>query len=178
MNTDLNGTITKQENEIDVDLGNREPHAEDLLMNEENVLKEELIINDDKSNRDQFRDFEKQILQPIKAIDDFLKKMLYEKVEYEELNKYTEILEQNGELSNRKGFAIISEMHKILSLSFRRFKSGNLAINKYVIDSLRACIIVIAAVVRGKEVDITEYLNRAEEFGKKILENNKQVLNK
>jgi hypothetical protein len=37
-----------------------------------------------------------------------------------------------------------------------------------VIEALRACLIVIVAVVKGKEVDITNYLNKAEEFGKKI----------
>lgn len=178
MNTDLAEAITKQENEIDVDLAKRELHTEDLLINENTVLKEELILDDDKINHNRFRDFEDQILKPIKAIDDLLKKMLYEKVEYDELDRYTEILDYNGEESNQRGFTIISDMHKVLSVSFKRFKSGNLVVNKYVIDSLRACLIVIAAVVRGKEVDITEYLNRAEEFGKKILENNKQVQNK
>jgi len=39
---------------------------------------------------------------------------------------------------------------------------------KDVVDALRACLIVIVAVVKGKEVDITNYLNRAEEFGKRI----------
>jgi hypothetical protein len=33
---------------------------------------------------------------------------------------------------------------------------------------MRACLIVIVAVVRGKEVDITNYLNRAENFGRQI----------
>ncbi len=39
---------------------------------------------------------------------------------------------------------------------------------KEVIESLRACLIVIVAVVRGKEVDISNYLNRAEDFGNKL----------
>ena len=39
---------------------------------------------------------------------------------------------------------------------------------KSVVDSIRACLIVIVAVVRGKDVDITRYLNRAEDFGKEI----------
>ena len=37
-----------------------------------------------------------------------------------------------------------------------------------VIEAMRACLIVIVAVVRGKELDITNYLNRAEAFGREI----------
>jgi hypothetical protein len=33
---------------------------------------------------------------------------------------------------------------------------------------MRACLIVIVAVVRGKEVDITNYLNKAEDFEREI----------
>jgi hypothetical protein len=39
---------------------------------------------------------------------------------------------------------------------------------KEVIENLRACLIVIVAVVRGKDVDINNYLNKAEEFGNKL----------
>jgi len=39
---------------------------------------------------------------------------------------------------------------------------------KEVTESLRACLIVIATLIRNKAVDITTYLNLAEEFGKKI----------
>ena len=66
-------------------------------------------------------------------------------------------------------------MQKIVSEAFKRIISGNLLINKSVIESLRACLIVVAAVVKGKEVDITDYLNRAEKFGKRFLENNIQM---
>jgi len=38
-----------------------------------------------------------------------------------------------------------------------------------VIESLRACLIVIVAVVRGKDVDINNYLNKAERFGNQLL---------
>ena len=61
-------------------------------------------------------------------------------------------------------------MHNILKEAFKGIISGNILINKLVIESLRACLIVIAAVVKGKEIDITDYLNRAEKFGKKYLE--------
>jgi len=53
--------------------------------------------------------------------------------------------------------------------------NGKLLVDKTVIESLRACLIVIVAVVKRKEVDITGYLNRAEEFGNKYFKQNSQV---
>ena len=47
-------------------------------------------------------------------------------------------------------------------------KNKELDPDKETVESMRACLIVIVAVVRGKEVDITTYLNRAEEFGERI----------
>ena len=59
-------------------------------------------------------------------------------------------------------------MHTIVADSLRLITSGEINPVKEVVESLRACLIVIVAVVRGKEVDITNYLNRAEDFGRKI----------
>jgi len=41
---------------------------------------------------------------------------------------------------------------------------------------MRACLIVIVAVVRGKDVDITNYLNKAEDFERKIRTTNSKEL--
>jgi hypothetical protein len=59
-------------------------------------------------------------------------------------------------------------MHDKIYKAFRLFKSGGLKPTRDVTESLRACLIVIATLIRNKEVDIKSYLNLAEEFGKKI----------
>jgi hypothetical protein len=59
-------------------------------------------------------------------------------------------------------------MHSIVSDSLILLKEGNIKTDKETIESLRACLIVIAAVVRGKEVNISDYLSRAGNFRKKI----------
>jgi hypothetical protein len=132
-------------------------------------------MEDDRKDGESFHSFELQILEPIKSIDEMLIKMLSGKMVYEELKMYAEIMEEHTLLSIQRGFGILAEMHKIISSAFKGIISGSLLINKSVIESLRACLIVIAAVVKGKEIDITDYLNRAEEFGKKYLEKNIQV---
>jgi hypothetical protein len=77
-------------------------------------------------------------------------------------------MKTNGELSAKIGFEIIANMHRILSTAFSLLSTKELVPKPDVIESMRACLIVIVAVVKGKEVDITNYLNRAEEFGRKI----------
>jgi hypothetical protein len=164
--------------EINVELIDRELNDDALLIKESNALKEEIIMQDDSDDSESFQNFEEQILAPIKAIDDFLKRLLTGKIDNKELSKYSAILEKNSLFAGARGFGIISDMHKILYSSFEEIKSGSLIINKSVIESLRACLIVIAAVVKGKELDITDYLNKAEEFGKKYFEGKNQVLDK
>jgi hypothetical protein len=63
-------------------------------------------------------------------------------------------------------------MHKIISLALDSISKGKLLVDKTIIESLRACLIVIVAVVKRKDVDITGYLNRAEDFGKKYFQQN------
>ena len=59
-------------------------------------------------------------------------------------------------------------MHRIISRALLLIKNRELMPGKEVIESLRACLIVIVAVVRGKDVDINNYLNKAEEFGNRL----------
>jgi len=85
-------------------------------------------------------------------------------------------MKTNGEVSEKNGFEIISSMHKILYQALILIKSQELVPGKNVIESMRACLIVIVAVVRGKEVDITNYLNKAEDFERKIQTTNRKEL--
>jgi len=76
-------------------------------------------------------------------------------------------MKEHASLVSLQGFHILAKMHEIIASSFDAIIKGNLVADKPVIESLRACLIVIVAVVKRKEVDITGYLNRAEEFGNK-----------
>jgi hypothetical protein len=164
-----------ERSEINVELINRELNNDALLIKESNALKEEIIMQDDSDEGESFQNFEERILAPIKEVDDVLKRLLTGKIEYRELSKYSAVLEKNAQFANARDFGIISDMHKILFSSFEEIKSGGLVVDKSVVESLRACLIVIAAVVKGKELDITDYLNKAEEFGKKYFEGKNQV---
>lgn len=157
--------------EIKVDLSKRIPEDNLFSKNETEKIKEKIILEDESEEIDDdelIQNFESTIINPIKPLDNLLKKLPSEEIDYEELIKYSKVMKTNAALSRRIGFEILSNMHNIISKSLLLIRNRDLMPGKDVIESLRACLIVIVAVVRGKEVDISNYLNKAEEFGNKI----------
>ncbi len=92
-----------------------------------------------------------------------------------ELNRYYELMQDHASLASLHDFQLLARMHEIIASALNAMINGKLPLDKSVIEALRACLIVIVAVVKRKDVDITGYLNRAEEFGKKYFNNNFQV---
>ena len=166
----LESSIIFPKEEIKIDLSKRVPDEEPFVQVSSDEIKEEIIFNEDFKNEDEelIQNFEPTILSPIKPLDNILKKISNNEIDYEELIKYSEIMKENAALSRRIGFEILSEMHSIISKALILIKNRELMPGKEVIESLRACLIVIVAVVRGKDVDINNYLNKAEDFGNKL----------
>jgi len=136
---------------------------------ERDELKEELIMNEvnDSENFD-FAEFEEKILKPIKSLESLLLRINEQKYTEDEITEFLEIIKSNEELSRDTGFEILAEMHTTFYKGLLLIMEKRLIPNNLIIENMRACLIVIVAVVRGKDVDITNYLNRAEEFGKNI----------
>jgi hypothetical protein len=120
----------------------------------------------ESSGLESFNGFETIILKPIKSVDEILNKICTENEIPVEIEDYSRLMQVNGELSSHNGFDILAEMHEIVSDGLTHIKNKTLNPSREVIESLRACLIVIVAVVKSKEVDIKNYLNRAEVFGK------------
>ena len=110
----------------------------------------------------------KILRNPIKDIDLFFNKLLDNDFDREELNKYIKVMNDNADLSTKIGFDILSNMHKIVVKSLKIIKEGKLTEYRELVEGMRACFIVIVAIVRSKEVDISNYLSKAEKFGKEI----------
>ena len=164
-----NGFTTSKE-EIKVDLSKRIPEEEPFVKTETEKIQEKIILEEPEEIDDDelIQQFENKIISPVKPLDNLLKKLSTEEVDYEELVKFSKTMSTNAELSKRIGFEILSNMHNIISKALLLIRDKDLMPGKDVIESLRACLIVIVAVVRGKEVDISNYLNKAENFGDKI----------
>lgn len=135
-------------------------------------LKEALIFEElNQENDFNFENFEEKVLRPIKDFDSFLNRVLKYDYTENEMNTCIRTINDNGALSEKVGFEILSNMHKIFAAGLDLINKKKIAPSLNVIESLRSCLIVIVAVVRGKEVDITNYLTRAENFGKTIFSN-------
>ena len=77
-------------------------------------------------------------------------------------------MRKHAELSKKVGFEILCNMHLIFAKGIELVLDGEIIADSEVIENLRACLIVIVAIVRSKDVDITNYLTRAENFGKSL----------
>ena len=160
---------------IDVELVDRSSLAGQIMVNEDEEQRKEEAVKDVEKPMNSSLDFEKKLLEPIKSLDEILKGLTLGKMNNEELNHYSEIMEDNASLSNQRGFKVLEKMHIIIATAFNEIIAGSLEINKTIIEALRACLIVIVAVVKKKEVDISGYLNRAEEFARNYLKKSIQV---
>lgn len=152
---------------IDVDLSKRKI-SEVFESSETDIIRGNMILEEEKDADELFHDFELQVLRPVKSLDSFLQKIDTGDINREELLDFKYSMQKNAELSAVQGFDIIAGMHEIIVKSLSLIDEGTLLPEKHIIESIRACLIVIVAVVKGKEIDITNYLNRAEEFGKEI----------
>lgn len=162
---------------VDVKLVDRSEMASKIMesepVSEENNSVEENA--EEKKNLISSVDFEKKILSPVKSLDEVLKRISADESNDSELIHYSELMQDHASLASLHGFELIAKMHEIVALTFEALSSDKLKADKTVIEALRACLIVIVAVIKKKDVDITGYLNRAEEFGKKNFNQNFQV---
>lgn len=116
-----------------------------------------------------FDRFEETILKEIKYLDSFLNRLINYDYETGELLEYVKLMKTNSELSQKVGFEILYNMHKVFYRALELVHSKQIIPSEDVIESMRSCLIVIVAVVRDKDVDISTYLKKAEVFGRKIL---------
>ena len=160
---------------IDVELVDRSNLSGQIMVNDEGDQNKKRVAKDAEKQTSASNDFEKKILGPIKSLDEMLKDLSIGLMNQKELSKYIEIIQDNAALSNQRGFKLLAKMHMILEFGFSSILQGILEVDKTVTEALRACLIVIVAIVKKKEVDISGYLNRAEEFAKKFLNKSIQV---
>jgi hypothetical protein len=134
---------------------------------ERDELKEEFILGGIKDTPSyDFDDFEEEILKPISKLEKLLIILSEREVDGDELAPFIKSMRKNAEFSKEIGFTILAEMHTVFYTALVYVRDKKIFVDKNLIESLRACLIVVVAVVRGKDVDITNYLNKAENLGK------------
>jgi hypothetical protein len=133
-------------------------------------IKERFIFEEDVHPADEllFQNYEVSIMKPVKSLDALLKRMVDGEVNHDEYTHFARVMKYNSDLSEKFGTEIITNMHRIIGKTLLLIRNRELMPGKEVIEAIRACLIVIVALVKNKEVDITVYLNRADEFGQTI----------
>jgi hypothetical protein len=137
-------------------------HVEEEKITE--ILREEEDFPDELS----FSEYESAIMKPIKNLDSLFKRIGNEEIHHEEYTNFAKVLLRNAALSDKFGTDIISNMLRIVAKSLLLIRGRELMPGKEIIEAMRACLIVIVALVKNKEVDISVYLNKAEDFSRKI----------
>jgi hypothetical protein len=173
----LNGVRDKKESEeIEVILSGDKTDSNPFEVND-NSSRGDIIEETEEDDNKIFMGYEELILKPIKPIENMLKNFVNNEINYKDLSHFAEIMKTQVEVSEKNGFKIISNMQRIIYKALMMIKSRKLMPGKDVIESMRACLIVIVAEVRGKDVDITNYLNKAEDFEREIQTTNSKELN-
>ncbi len=167
-NIDFIGRKTN-EREAEPEIVENTLSVQDELEDQEQ-LKEKFILEDLKTDiKFDFDNYVQSVLKPIKPFDAFLEELLNGNFKREQLEEYYDVIRQNAVLSQKAGLDVITKMHKNLYLAIEAILRNKLIVNKKLIEMMRACLIVIAAIVRGKEVDISNFLNKSEKLSE-ILE--------
>ncbi|MFA6979432.1 MAG: hypothetical protein WC209_08930 [Ignavibacteriaceae bacterium] len=157
----------KKDETLTIDMTERKSSLSEKMKTDK--IKENFIFEED-ANDDHlfFQNFEATILKPVKELETVLKNLVNGEVKAIELRQYESVMKVNASLSEKFGTEITTEMHKILAKAFRMLQLKELKPEREIIEAMRACLIVIVALVRNKDIDITYYLNKAEDFGKKL----------
>jgi hypothetical protein len=130
---------------------------------ESDKLKERFILEDENDDEELLlQQYEANILSPIKQFDEFLNRIQSNKYESEEVLYYINMFSNNLSSSKRLGFELIANMHLIIKNSLELIRNRKLNPDKNIVDSIRACLIVIVTIIRKKNIDITNFLNKAD----------------
>ncbi len=175
LNIDLSKRDDKPTNDNLTPKINVTPEIELPRRSRADELREAIIFEElNKGAELNFENYEEKVLRPVKELDSFLNRVMKYEFTENEIKNHIRIMNENAEYSKKIGFEILSNMHSIFARGLELIDKKKIAASPNVVESLRACLIVIVAVVRGKEVDITSYLNRAENFGRTINANQKE----
>lgn len=137
---------------------------------ESDRLKERFILEDENEDL-LLQQYEANILSPIKPFDEFINRIQHNQYEVEEISYYINIFSNNLSSSKKLGFDLIANMNLIIKNTLELLKNRKLNLDKDVVDGLRACLIVTVAIIKNKEIDITNFLNKADQLNRKILAN-------
>ncbi len=134
------------------------PKAKDIKVKEE--TKKEASAKKEPEEK-----FEDVILKSINILESFLEEILTDEKSLSKIDPLLKKLDKNVKLCLENDQFVVSWMQKMLSDTLLLIQDKTYEPDEELVDSMRACLIVSAAIIRGKEVDISGYLTKAENLG-------------
>ncbi len=150
--------------------GSREDKSGESEELKKQIIFDDLENEDEEEDKVSIEEFQDSILKPIKRMEMLLTKLENQSYDDIELRSYIDVMKKHAELSDQAGVKVIANMHVIFAVGLKLIVNKKLVPDSNIVECLRACLIVIVAVVKNKDVDITSYLNKAEQFGEQILQ--------
>jgi hypothetical protein len=115
-----------------------------------------------------YKKFEKRIIQQIKYYDEFLTRLYQQGIDLNELMEAVDEAKKIEEEIEEHKFEVLANIQNTFSTTLELIFKNTLPITNDTIESLRACLIVIAAVIKNKDIDLSYYLSRVDNL-KKII---------
>jgi hypothetical protein len=130
----------------------------------ENESEEKETDGEENEEHTPVPNFQQTILKSVKRLDALLDRLKSGTIVGNELTQYIELLESNGVLCSDLGMGSLNDYHQALANALRFIDERQLKADKTIIEAMRACLIVIVAVTKKKEVDISKYKIIADNF--------------
>lgn len=128
---------------------------------------ENINVDQTKENPS-YKKFEKKIIENIKYYDNLLTQLYQNSFDLNELADAVRNSQKLEEEIKQFGFEVIHEVHCIFSKTLELLFKGTIPMTNEIIESMRSCLIVIASIVKSKDIDLSFYLSRIDNL-KKLL---------
>lgn len=148
---------------LDIDENNQETTTDV----EEVKIQSDITADQTKENPN-YKKFEKKIIDHIRYYDNLLTQLYQNSFDLNELADAVRNSKKLEEEIKEFGFEVIYDVHCIFSKALELLFKGTIPTTNDMIESMRSCLIVIASIVRSKDIDLSFYLSRIENL-KKLL---------
>ncbi len=115
-----------------------------------------------------YKKFEKKIVENIRYYDNLLTQLYQNSVDLNELSESVHRAKDLEDEIRKFGFEVILDVHHIFTVTLDLVFKSTLPVTNDIIESMRACLIVIASIIKNKDIDLSFYLSRVENL-KKLL---------
>lgn len=89
-------------------------------------------------------------------------------VPFVELSKHIVTINEFAPRAADAGMSDLSKMLTIFGTSIKELKAESIICDDQTLEGMRACLIVAAAIARNKNVDVSVYKKKAEQFGERM----------